>query len=81
MSLEFQAIEAFAPRKFHQIFTAPATDKRGPLKITFGIAGIVDGEDSPTILFCGGMFGTRWQAFWLDWMAKREGVRVICVDR
>jgi hypothetical protein len=80
-SLEIEALEALAPRKFHQIFTVPATNTRGPLKVTYSIAGLEKGDDVPTILFCGGMFGTRWQACFLDWMATRDGVRVLFVDR
>jgi hypothetical protein len=82
-SQEIKAIELIAPRKFHRIFTVPATDKHGPLKVTYSIAGVdVDeGEDVPTIFFCGGMFGTRWLAPWLDWISKTEGVRMIFLDR
>lgn len=80
-SLDIQAITALAPRKFHQIFTTPATESHGPLKTSFSIAGIEHGENVPTILFCGGMFGTRWQAHSFDWMATRDGVRVIFIDR
>ena len=66
-SVEVQAIEITAPRKFHQIFTIPATDRRStPLKVTYAIAGVEHGEDVPTILFCGGMFGTRWQALYMN---------------
>jgi hypothetical protein len=80
-SLEVQAVEVLAPRKFHQIFTVPATDARGGLKVTYSIAGIEEGVDVPTILFCGGMFGTRWQAPFIDFMATRDGVRVLFIDR
>ena len=78
---QIQAIEILAPRKFHQIFTAPATDTRGPLKVSYAIAGIEHGDDVPTILFCGGMFGTRWQAPFSNWQAEKLGVRVLCTDR
>lgn len=80
-SLEVQAITALAPRKFHRIFTTPATASRGPLKVTYSIAGIENGKDVPTILFCGGMFGTRWHAHFVDWMATRDEMRVLFIDR
>ena len=80
-SPELQPIEIIAPHKFHQIFTVPATDKHGQLKVTYGIAGVEHGEDVPTILFCGGMFGVRWQAVFMDWFAEKEGVRIVFVDR
>lgn len=38
-------------------------------------------EEGETILFIGGMFGTRWQAVFMDFMAGREGVRCLFVDR
>lgn len=57
---ETAAIERVAAGKFHRLFTAPATDSRGPLKFTYAIAGVEEG-DVPTILFFGGMMGNRWQ--------------------
>lgn len=78
---EIQAHEIIAARKFHQVFTVLATDKRGPLKVTSGIAGLPDGEDVLSILFFGGMYGVRWLALFMDWLAEKEGVRVIFVDR
>ena len=82
-SKEDQAIEIIAPRKFHRLFTTPATDERGPLKVSYSIAGVDvgEGDDVPTILFCGGMFGTRWQAVFLNWIAETEGVRILFLDR
>ena len=80
-SPEVQAIELLAPRKFHQIFTVPAADGRRELKVTYAIAGPQFGEDIPTILFCGGMFGNRMQAVFVNYLAEKEGVRVVLVDR
>ncbi|RFU25852.1 hypothetical protein B7463_g10488, partial [Scytalidium lignicola] len=67
--------------KFHRKFTVPANNSRGPLAVSYAIAGIEDGDDVPTILFCGGMFGSRWQAAYLNWLAEKEGVRVLFLDR
>jgi hypothetical protein len=75
-----QVIEMLAPRKFHRMFTAPATDTRGPLKVTYAIAGIEEG-DVPTILFCAGMFSTRWQAYFCNYLAEKERIRVLFIDR
>jgi len=80
-SAEEQAIELTAPRKYHQSFKLPATASHDALKITYGIAGRVDGDDVPTILFCGGMFGSRWQAVFQNHIAEREGVRILYIDR
>jgi hypothetical protein len=80
-SVEEQAIELIAPRKFHQSFKIPATATQGPVKVTYGIAGKVDGDDVPTILFCGGMFGSRWQAIYQNYIAEKEGVRIVYIDR
>lgn len=80
-SIEEQAIELIAPRKFHKTFTLPETADHGPLRVTYGIAGKEDGDDTPTILFCGGMFGSRWQAPFQDFIAKKEGVRILYIDR
>jgi len=78
---EEQAISIIAPRKFHQIFIVPATDKHGRLKVTYAVLGKQDGDDVPTIMFCGGMFGMRWQGIYFDWLAEKEGVRMLIVDR
>lgn len=85
LSKEDQAIEMMAPRKFHRLFTAPATDKRGLLKVTYSIGGVdVDekgADDVPTILWVGPMFATRYQAVFLNWIAETEGVRMVFIDR
>lgn len=76
-----QAIELTAPRRYHQIFTLPGTDSHGPLKFTYAVCGKDNGEDTPTVLFCGGMFGSRWQAPFHNFIAEKEGVRVVFIDR
>jgi hypothetical protein len=81
------AIELTSPLKYHRLFTLPATSSHGPLKISYSIAGpapLPDGDsevDVPTILFVGGMFGTRWMAVSENWLAEKEGVRVLFIDR
>ncbi|KAG0647982.1 hypothetical protein D0Z07_5873, partial [Hyphodiscus hymeniophilus] len=82
-SKEMKAVELISPRKFHRIFTVPAAVKHGPLKVSYSIAGLDLGEgvDVPNILWCGAMFGTRWQAPWIDYAADKANVRIICIDR
>jgi hypothetical protein len=80
-SIESQALELNAPEKFHRDFTVPATDKHGLLRVTYAIGGPEHGEDVPTILFCSGMLATRWMAQMINWMAEKEGVRVLYIDR
>lgn len=83
-SKELKAVELISPWKFHRIFTVRATEKHGPLKVTYSIGGVDvgdGGQDIPTILFCGAMFGTRWQAPWLDYIAEVERVRMVFIDR
>jgi hypothetical protein len=80
-SPEEQAINLIAPRKLHQIFTLPDTDRHGILKVTYAIAGPDIGQNVTTILFCGGMFGTRYMAAWYNLFAEKQRVRMIFIDR
>ncbi|KAK9244340.1 Alpha/Beta hydrolase protein [Lipomyces tetrasporus] len=80
-SLDARAFEFKAPQKFSQDFTVPATDKHGPWKVTYAIGGPEHGEDVPTILFCCGMLATRWLVGMFDWIAEKEGVRMLFIDR
>ena len=82
-SKEMKAAELISPWKFHRMFTVPATHRHGPLRVTYSIGGvdIGEGEHVPNVLFCGAMFGTRWQAPWLDYIAKKQGVRMLFIDR
>lgn len=77
---EEEAIKIISPRKFHRLFTLPGTENHGPLKVSYAIAGLEDG-DVPTILFCGGMFCTRWHLINYEHLAQKEGVRMVSIDR
>ncbi|TVY19414.1 hypothetical protein LARI1_G002554 [Lachnellula arida] len=79
--IQERVIELVSPIKFHQSFTLPETDKHGALKVTYAVSGIPLGEDAPTILFCGGMFGSRWMGVFNDFLATKVGVRVLYIDR
>ena len=80
-SLDARASEFTAQQKFSQEFTVPATDQHGPWKVTYAIGGPEHGEDVPTVLFCCGMLETRWMVGMYDWIAEKEGVRVLFIDR
>jgi hypothetical protein len=77
---EEEALKILSPRKFHRLFTLPATENHAPLKVSYSIAGPEDG-DVPTILFCGGMFCTRWHNIGYEHLAQKEGVRILSIDR
>jgi hypothetical protein len=77
---EEEAIKIISPRKFHRLFTLPATENHGPLKVSYSITGPEEG-DVPTILFCGGMAHTRWSNISYEHLAQKEGVRILAVDR
>jgi hypothetical protein len=77
---EEAAIKIASPLKFHRLFTLPATNDHGPLKVSYSIAGPEDG-DVPTILFIGGMFCTRWLNIVHEHLAQQEGVRILSIDR
>ncbi|KAH7354775.1 Alpha/Beta hydrolase protein [Rhexocercosporidium sp. MPI-PUGE-AT-0058] len=81
ISAEEQAIIFISQRKFHRLFTLPATNSHDVLKVTYGIAGPDIGEDAPTILYIGGMFGTRYLAVTQDWFATQKGVRILMIDK
>jgi hypothetical protein len=77
---EEEVIKIISPIKFHRLFTLPATENHGPLKVSYSIAGPEDG-DVPTILHVGGMAHTRWYNIWNEHLAQKEGVRILCIDR
>jgi len=80
ISKEDEVIRILSPRKFHRLFTLPATENHGALKVSYSIAGPEDG-DIPTILFVGGMFCTRWYIIGYEYIAQKEGVRILSIDR
>ncbi|KAI9048087.1 hypothetical protein LZ554_007883 [Drepanopeziza brunnea f. sp. 'monogermtubi'] len=80
-NIKEQALELTQLSKFHRKFTLPGTSTHGELQVSYSIAGPDIGDDAPTILFCGGMFGMRWMAVTQNWFAEQNGVRMISVDR
>ncbi|KAE9373215.1 alpha/beta-hydrolase [Stipitochalara longipes BDJ] len=77
---EDEVIRIISPRKFHRLFRLPATENHGALKVSYSIAGPEHG-DVPTILFIGGMFCTRWNNIGYEFLAQKEGVRILSIDR
>ncbi|KAI9744907.1 MAG: hypothetical protein M1818_001833 [Claussenomyces sp. TS43310] len=77
---EEEVIKIISPRKFHRVFTLPATENHDPLKVSFALVGPEDG-DVPTILLCDGMFSSRWHTIGYEHLAQKAGVRVVSIDR
>jgi predicted membrane channel-forming protein YqfA (hemolysin III family) len=82
-SLDDTILEYISHIRFHQKFILPATETHGPLRITYSLVGVEGerSEDAPVMLWCGGMFETRWvSTLYHSWAAK-EGLRILRVDR
>lgn len=75
-----QALEFASSKRFHQSLKLPATPLHDELTVTYAVAG-VDDEKAPMILFCGGMFCGRWIVAFFDFLARKAGVRICCIDR
>lgn len=83
-----RAIEYLADIRLHRSFTFTPNSETGrtsSLRITFSDLGhqnVEDPADEAVILFCGGMFGSRYVgAGSVDSLAREHGIRLICVDR
>lgn len=76
---------AFASQKcFHRSTTIGPTSAHQKLRVSFGTTSGFDDDgknDLETILFCGGMGASRLLLYRFDALAKKEGVRVIFIDR
>lgn len=76
---------AFASQKcFHQSITIGPTSAHQKLRVSFGTTSGFDDDGKnglETILFCGGMGASRLLLYRIDALAKKEGVRVIFIDR
>lgn len=80
-SIREQAQEIVSRPKFHQVFTLPKNQNHDELQVSYSIAGPDVGEDVPTVLYCGGMFGMRNTLITQNWFAEQQGVRIISIDR
>ncbi|THZ15475.1 hypothetical protein D6C89_09709 [Aureobasidium pullulans] len=77
---------AFASQKcFHRSITIGPTSAHQKLRVSFATTSGFDDDDGKngleTILFCGGMGASRLLLYRFDALAKKEGVRVIFIDR
>ncbi|THY93835.1 hypothetical protein D6C92_05180 [Aureobasidium pullulans] len=76
---------AFASQKcFHRSITIDPTSAHQKLRVSFATTSGFDDDDKnglETILFCGGMGPSRLLLYRFDALAKKEGVRVIFIDR
>lgn len=77
----------FASQKcFHRSITIGPTSAHQKLRVSFATTSGFDDDDDDkngleTILFCGGMGASRLLLYRIDALAKKEGVRVIFIDR
>jgi pimeloyl-ACP methyl ester carboxylesterase len=83
-----RAIEIACDVRLHRSFILPANQSSGrdrPIRVTYSDAGRdpepADGLHKPVVLWAGGMFGGRYQAYIWDEIAQDYGIRIIAVDR
>ncbi|KAI7596789.1 hypothetical protein KC346_g14991, partial [Hortaea werneckii] len=76
-----EAIALLCKANFHRALWLPETPAHGKLRVTYSTTSNFHNADLAVILFCGPLFGNRWNAVMIDRMASAHGVRVICVDR
>ena len=94
---ESRVLAYLSHARFHHRLTLPATDGHGELRVAYAVVGagadqLCDPDAGgsrrgskttaiPTIIWCGAMFATRWQAAYNHHLAEQMGVRVVYVDR
>jgi hypothetical protein len=76
-----EAIKIVCDKHFHQSFWLPSTSQHDRLRVTYATTTNFEDESLPVILFCGPMFGSRWNAQDFDYFIRKHGVRIIFVDR
>ena len=79
-TVDDEVIEYMCNSRFHNKITLPATNSHGLLRVTYAIVGVED-DNAPAILWCDAMLGSRWNGTQHHDFAKKQGVRVIFVDR
>lgn len=78
--IEDEIIEFASSIRFHQRFSFVCKTTQSRLHVTYSISGATT-EDAPVMLVVPGMFGGRYIGLWIDYLAAKEGVKVIVVDR
>jgi hypothetical protein len=66
--------------RFHRRMKLPATDAHGELAVTYAVAG-AQSHAARTVLFIGGLMGSRYVATFVDYLAESYGLRIVVVDR
>lgn len=75
------AITFCSNASFHQSIYLPASSSHPKFRVTFSTSTNFRDESLPVVLFCHPMGAARYLIYGFDEMAKREGVRVVIVDR
>ncbi|BDD58803.1 hypothetical protein MAP00_004055 [Monascus purpureus] len=78
---EKEATTFLADIRFHRSLWLPPDPRQGrfdALRVTYSDLGC---EDGPAIIWCGGLFGSRYTLAESDELAKQKGVRVISPDK
>lgn len=66
---------------FHRSLHLPATSTHERLRVTYATTTNFENAELPVVLFCHPMGAARYLIFGFEEVAKREGVRVVIVDR
>jgi predicted dienelactone hydrolase len=66
---------------FHQSIHLPASTEHDRLRVTFATTTNFDDQQLPVVLFCHPMGAARYLIYMFEAVAKREGVRVLIIDR
>jgi predicted dienelactone hydrolase len=67
--------------KFHRNLHLPASLDHGRLRVTYATTTNFGDKRLPVVLFCHPMGAARYLIYGFEEMAKREGVRVLIIDR
>jgi hypothetical protein len=66
---------------FHQSLHLPASSSHERLRVTFATTTNFGAKDLPVVLFCRPMGAARHLIYRFEEIAKKEGVRVLIIDR
>jgi hypothetical protein len=66
---------------FHQSIHLPASPEHDRLRVTFATTTNFDASELPVVLFCHPMGAARYLIYMFEEVAKKEGVRVLIIDR
>jgi hypothetical protein len=66
---------------FHQRIHLPASSEHEQLRVTFATTTNFDDPELPVVLFCHPMGAARYLIYMFEEVAKKEGIRVLIIDR